>query len=300
MDIASWDVILSVIPEPLKTYLTEAISDADKVIELRIRRGQNVQIFTSNRRFFLDEQYGFHADEAFCAKLLDRAAQQSLFSVQHQMANGFICLAGGVRAGIAGGFLHGEQGICPVTSFCFRAPHAILGAADKLMQRLFPNGELQSTLVISPPGMGKTTLLRDMARCASYMGKNVSIIDERGEFSGWRQGETAFDLGPCTDIFYDIDPARGIMLCIRSLAPELIVCDEIGRVFDAEALREAARCGVCVFASAHAKDVSDLYARPMLRACMQEKLFSHIVVLENRGKIRQIIETEAMQCGCSG
>ena len=298
MDTKSWDVILSVIPDPLNAYLKASVPDAGCVTELRIRRGQNVQISTLNRRFFLDEQYGFCADETFCAQVLDRAAQRSLFSVQHQMANGFICLAGGVRVGICGGFLHGEEGICPVTSFCFRAPHEIIGAAVDLMQRLFPNGELQSTLVISPPGMGKTTLLRDMARCVSYMGKNVCVIDERGEFSGWRQGDSAFDLGPCTDIFYDIAPARGIMLCIRSLAPDVITCDEIGTASDAVALGEAARCGACVFASAHAKDVSDLYARPMLRACMQEKLFSHIVVLENRGKIRQIIETEAMQCGC--
>lgn len=291
MDNRAWDVIMDLLPQPFARQLRDKIQDPQQITELRIWRGKPVQIVYGTGK---STSLNFIADEQFCSQLLGNLTEHSLFHVQHQMVQGYITLPMGVRVGLGGRFFRQEEGrlvgMMPVTSFCFRVAREVRGTAETVMQALCKDNTFPSALVISPPGAGKTTLLRDMARIASNGGRNVTVIDERGELSGWHEGNCAFDLGTCTDVIYDLEKAQAIPIAVRALSPQIIVCDELGSEPDAKALREAARCGVSVFASAHGNDVEDLYLRPALRACMVEQVFSLAVILDGtkRGVVKAI------------
>lgn len=145
------------------------------------------------------------------------------------------------------------------------------------------------TLILSPPQHGKTTLLRDIARQISLgdLGKResgrpglkVGIVDERSEIAGSRRGIPAFDVGPRTDILDGCPKAEGMMMMIRSLSPDVLIADEIGRPEDADAVTEALHAGISVVASAHGKEVIELARRPGLGALLEQKMFERYVIL---------------------
>ena len=139
-------------------------------------------------------------------------------------------------------------------------------------------------------------MLRDMIRIASDDGFRVAVADERHELCAMDDGGAAFDIGSETDVMSAMPKSRAIMRMLRSMAPQVIVCDEIGSKEDAAALAEACRCGVRVFASAHAWDEEALVHRETLRECLQSGAFSKIAVLdeESRGRVKRIVSVEEM------
>ena len=131
------------------------------------------------------------------------------------------------------------------------------------------NGRVYHTLVISPPQAGKTTLLRDLARLISegagilgQAGKKVGIVDERSEIAGCFQGVPQLDIGTRTDVLDACPKAEGIMLMLRSLSPQVIVTDELGRAEDVQAIAEAVSAGVSVITSVHGSSLEEICQRP--------------------------------------
>lgn len=230
----------------------------------------------------------------------------SIYALERELAAGYITLRGGHRVGLVGrAVLEGDRIRTQreLSGANYRVARQIAGVADKVMPYIFrrpggrsctanrvighPSGvSVFSVLVLSGPGHGKTTLLRDMARQLSYgfcgPGLKVGIVDERSEIAACCDGVPGNDLGPRADIIDSCPKAQGIMIMTRSMSPDVIVTDEIGHAADSEAIEEARRCGVAVIATAHATDHDDAQKRPALRDILARGGFERAIVLSNR------------------
>lgn len=202
------------------------------------------------------------------------ASNYSVYSVENQLRHGFVTGAAGERVGIAGTYVYqgGEVlSVNAVTSLCIRIPHAVAGCAEELYNACFVNG-IKSTLIMSPPGEGKTTLLRDLSRLVCERTRyNVFVSDERGELS-------AGDLGDTSDVVRFADKLTAFTEGIRAMRPDVIITDELLPT-DYTAVRRAIESGIAVLASAHLTRFEDV----------PQKLFSRYVLLNGLGKIGKIL-----------
>ncbi|MGI6003956.1 MAG: AAA family ATPase [Christensenellales bacterium] len=286
----AWTELIRVMPQPAKGLLQRLdAGQSGGVREVRIRCGQAVEIVSESGREWLHQAAGQKtpavADMDFCKRVFSGISEHSLYAVEAQLKWGYITLPGGVRVGVAGHAARQDGGGYMITaagSFCFRIGRALQGCADHLMPFVLRGESMYSTLLIGPPGCGKTTQLRDVARQLSQRGVHVALVDERGEISGSRSGGSAFDLGPCCDVMEGIPKAQGMMMMVRSMAPEVMITDEIGHEADAQAILEAGNAGVKIIASAHAEDVRSLKMRPALGACLRQGVFERLAVLSLR------------------
>lgn len=202
------------------------------------------------------------------------ASGYSIYSVENQIKRGFVTAKDGERIGIAGNFVYDGNGVLSIhtiTSLCVRIPHAIKGCAEEIYRRCFREG-ICSLLLLSPPGEGKTTLLRDLARlvCERTL-LNVLISDERGELS-------AGDLGVTSDCIRFADKLTAFTAGIRAMRPDVIVTDEL-LPEDYVAVKRAVDGGIIVFASAHLTHFTDI----------PDLLFSRYVFLNGLGKVGNIL-----------
>lgn len=167
-----------------------------------------------------------------------------------------------------------------VTSLAIRVPHTVPGVARPLLPRLTADGSLQSTLILSPPGLGKTTLLRDLIRCIStgegIAPLRVGVADERGELGA---GDLRPFLGPRTDVLENVPKAMALLMLLRGMAPQVLAADEITAPEDLRAMEEAAGCGAVLLATAHGRDLDDLRRRPLYRDLLDSGIFQRYVLL---------------------
>lgn len=219
--------------------------------------------------------------------LLAALCGYALYSCERQLAEGYIPLAGGHRAGVCGRMTQ-ENGVwrmSGVSSVCIRVSRDVPGASGAVRPHLtHPGAGARRTLLLGPPGCGKTTVLRDAALwLAEQKGLRVAVADEREELFGGRQGLRLHVIGGA-------DKARAFGMLLRSIAPQVIVTDEIGRSEDADALLDAVRCGVGVLASAHADGMEDALRRPVLRRLLQEQAFDRYILLGWHGSVRGVYD----------
>lgn len=258
MEINRWrqDLPQYLTPRIRKTLL--GMPEDIPVEEIRIRAGQPLQVcFAGEERLLLPADGQAAATGEECGEMLLRICGHSLYAWSSELKNGFITLAGGYRVGICGkAVIEGEEmaRFSDISSFDIRIPHMRPGAADRLLPYLLDaEGRALPSLLVSAPGCGKTTMLRDIARQLS-VGQHgarphrVAVVDSRYELSGGG----AFDLGPRTDVLSGMERREGLPMLLRTMAPEVIVTDEIGVPSDVRALLAAATAGVCVIASLHA------------------------------------------------
>lgn len=285
--------ILAYLPERIRVaILAQPPAVLDGVEEVRLREGRPLSLVLSGSDSFLPVAVS-RDDLDRCVSLISR---NSVYAFEEEMRQGFLTLPGGHRVGLAGKVVL-EAGrprtVHPITGLNFRVSRALAGVAEPVLPALVDRraGRLRHTLVISPPGAGKTTLLRDLARLASeghpklgLQGQKVTIIDERSELAGSFQGCAQLDVGPRTDVLDGCPKAEGIMLALRSLSPQVIVTDEIGRPEDARAVEEAVNGGATVLASAHGADLTDLARRPTMASLMGGAVFERVITLTRRGR----------------
>jgi stage III sporulation protein AA len=240
-------------------------------------------------------------------RTLELICSYSLYACEEELRGGYLTIPGGHRVGVAGRVVI-ESGsiktISNVSSLNFRIARQILGAGEKVLPFLFDRhaGRIYHTLVISPPQGGKTTLLRDLARLISngvgilgQGGQKVGIVDERSEIAGCFQGVPQLDVGIRTDVLDACPKAEGIMMMLRSLSPQVIITDEIGRDEDVRALEDAVHVGVSVIASAHGSSLDEICRRPVLGLMLENNYFERLVFLSNSkgpGTLEMIVEGE--------
>ena len=272
---------LSVLPRPVRVETPQTL------LEVRIRAGKRIALRYLDREELLDET--LTQDEL--ARLVSRLLEHSLYAWESELCEGFFTLEDGSRVGVCGRYAARDgqiEALVYIGSLCLRIAREVRGCAEPI--RALLGRETGGVLVLSPPGLGKTTLLRDAARWMSAAGLNVAIADERSEIAACRHGVPGFDLGGRVDVMDGCHKVEAIARLLRSMAPEALVTDEVGGEEDARALLDAARCGVKLVASAHAGDLADARRRPAIARMLRGGAFAHAVVMGGRaGHIREIL-----------
>lgn len=263
--------------------------EADSVTELRLRCGQRTRLC----RMDGTELSGPVLDAAALQKIVRRLSGDSLYAFEEDLKQGYFTVQSGLRVGVCGriGVRSGAiQSVSQISSLCIRIPREARGCGEALAGQLFVGGP-SSALILSPPGMGKTTLLRDLIRIASDSGWNVAVADERCELAACWDGAPQMDVGPRTDVMDNCPKAQALPLLIRACAPQVLAVDEIGDAADAAAILEARRCGVAVLATAHASGFSDAMHRSCLGEMLREGAFDRMILLgPPPGRIRAIYD----------
>jgi len=296
--------VLHLLPSELAQLLgmlPEAV--LDKLEEIRVREGRPLEIGYEGGFGFAGKDGRLHSSpgEAYkpsaelCRKLLEKITNHSLYAMEEELKRGYITVGGGHRIGLAGRTVleaGNVRGLRDIGGFNIRVARDIVGVSDELLPKLLDpvRQSVRSALLLAPPQQGKTTMIRDLSRAVSYgrwkhpdaanwRARKVGIVDERSEIAACVKGIPTFDVGPRTDVMDACPKAEGMMMLLRSMSPELLVADEIGRPEDGEAIREAANAGVAVIATAHAYDIAEARSRPVLRRLLDEGAFDAIVEL---------------------
>ena len=284
-------------------FLTENILSAlrnvniNLVYELRIRSNKPVVLNYGGTYTFLGprgttENIGSAIVASFSdiEKIIYRASEFSVYSVTEQLRRGFIAGAGGERIGLAGEFVY-ENGnvftVKDITSLNIRVPHEVRGCGEGIYRACFERGPA-SALLVSAPGRGKTTILRDLARLiSSHHFINILINDERNEICACNK-DYSLDTGAFTDIVRYADKRDSLLCAMRAMRPDLIITDEIISGAETEAVASCIRGGIEVIASAHCRDMESLLGSPVFAEALREKIFNYYIVLSSEGVGRVI------------
>ncbi|GIP32261.1 stage III sporulation protein AA [Paenibacillus sp. J2TS4] len=298
--------ILHILPHPLKSIIISLPSSIlSQMEELRIREERPLELGYGGRFGFVTSQGELTSkpSEAIrpshddCMKLLDLLTNHSVYTYEEELKRGYITIAGGHRVGLAGRTVleHGQvKLIRDITSFNIRVAREKKDCGLPVLPLLLDreHRKVHSALIISPPQHGKTTIIRDLARLISAGGcpplmrmdaLKVGVVDERSEIAACFKGVPRFDVGPRTDVLDGCPKAEGMMMMIRSLSPDVIIVDEIGRPEDALAVHEAIHAGISVIATAHGSGLEDARRRPILRELLEARAFDRIIQLRKTG-----------------
>ncbi len=288
------DNILRCFPIRLREYMLSNItnSELEKLEEIRIRVGKKIVLNLGQDEKILEYMVVPEEMEFIFGKI----CENSVYTYQNQIVNGFITLKGGNRVGLVGTAVIKDGKIINfnyISSLNFRISRQILGCSYKILPEIIneKEGMIYNTLIVSEPGKGKTTLLRDIVKNLSdgidgvIKGQAICVIDERGEISATYKGVCQNDLGLRTDIINDTPKAIGMRMAIRSMSPKIIVADEIGSKEDVEAIKFALCSGVKGIFTAHARDVKEVCRNPELNKLVKEGIFERIIKIERRNSI---------------
>ena len=306
--------ILEALPLHLREFLKKLPSTVLRDMEeIRLRANQPLIFYACGKDFSVDEKGSITSDlsKGYIVKIedIEKAYQlitnYSVYAVEEEIRNGFITLKGGHRVGICGKVvLQGSNvyTIKNISGLNIRISKEKIGVSDRIMRYFIDSEKMfYNTLIVSPPQCGKTTLLRDMIRNLSngmtnlgIPGFKVGVVDERSEIAACFFGEPRNDVGIRTDVLDACPKSQGIFLLIRSMSPDIIATDEIGKAEDADALMEGANAGVKVIATMHGSDIEDLYKKIELKK-LHSNYFERIIVLgrsEGVGTIEKIYDKE--------
>ena len=287
--------VLKILPMQLVKYLCRI--SLDGMQELRLISGKPLSVRFSDGVFYVTEKGmlsrqprgAVRVTSAHMTELLERVTRSSLYSVKDEIKNGYITVEGGHRVGLAGTAVT-ENGsvefIRSISAMNIRRAVEVIGAADSVISHI-DQSPVKSTLIISPPCGGKTTMLRDIARSLSYSGHSVGIADERCEIAAMYNGRSPFDLGNLTTVLDNCPKAQGMLMLLRSMSPEVIITDEIGSAEDCEAIGSVMNSGVAVMASVHGRDEEGLMKRTHISRLVP--MFDTVITLSQRpGKVAKL------------
>ena len=277
------ELILNLIPKRYRE-ITNRYFMLGGVEELRFRVNRPAQLIFSDKDVLLS-QYGMLSKQE-ADDMLKVCCMGSVYACENELRQGFITLSGGIRVGLSGNPVMTGGRITNFTSvggFNIRIPNEVHGCADDLADMFIEDGLPVSALVASPPGVGKTTLLRDLARSLSNRGYRVGIADERNELSGSMNSVPMFDVGLRTDIISFVPKTICIPMLIRSMSPQVIITDELSGEDEMNGVSEALKHGVAIIASIHASSFRQLRTIAYVGKALSGGLISRAFILRRSG-----------------
>lgn len=285
------DYILNALPRQIANEIIQVFSTYSSLIntlqEIRIRVSKPIILKQRNSDIVL--QHIVTNEELL--HILERFCENSIYAYKNQICEGYLTIKGGHRIGITGSCVI-ENGkiinIKYVSSLNIRIAREVKGCSNAIINEIIDidNQTILNTLLVSPPGKGKTTMLRDLVRQISnginerkFKGKIVGLIDERGELAACYRGIPQNDVGIRTDVIENVSKAKGVEILLRSMAPEIIACDEIGTHEDVQAIEKMLISGVKGIFTMHGNNMEDIKKNIEINKLIEENQIEKIIVL---------------------
>lgn len=280
----------------------------EAIMEIRLRSGSSAKgVYAWGEELLTENGRPIAVTDKLLRELLDRATGFSPYALRLEETGLYLPLEGGCRMGLCGeAVVQGGQlqGLRHISSLVIRMARQCRGAAEKAAEQLTRQGYVQSALIISPPGHGKTTFLRDLIRGVSERGYRVSVVDERRELAAAINGVPQMDLGPTTDVLTGCPKAQAMELLIRVMNPQVLAVDELSGQQELQLAKEAAGCGVAIFATAHGDSIESLCQRRGYGELLDSGAVDWCIMLRNFKTVRmERLGQYAEDCGsvlCGG
>lgn len=288
--------IISVFPGALRELCRRGFENEIEPEEIRLRIGQPVMILGKNGEYFWNQtgqflqrtiQKSYIWKEKDMKETLSRMSQYSMYAFEEEIRNGFFTIQGGHRVGVVGKTVCEQGKIAAIRNICglnIRVARQKKGCAKEILPWLKCEDSIYNTLILSPPGVGKTTMLRDCIRLLSegtskIKGKKVGVVDERSEIAASFFGIPQNDLGYRTDVLDACPKAEGMRLLLRSMSPQIIAVDELGSKEDCLAVEETLHCGCRILGTMHVGKIEELKEKMYLSQWMEKEFFERFVLL---------------------
>ena len=283
--------ILVYFPERIKEELRKF--DLSMLEEIRIRNHR--AIFLKIGQEEVQTKLNVYTEEIL--EILQKLCDNSIYTYQNQICNGYITIKGGHRIGITGNVVMKDgqvMNLSHIYSLNFRVARQVLNCSKVALKYILDiiKNNIYNTIIVSPPGRGKTTILRDLIRNLSngipeyhFHGLNIGVVDERGEIAAMYKGVPQNDIGQRTDVLDNISKELGMRMLVRSMNPKIIVADEIGTSKDVEAIQYAVCSGVKGLFTAHGSGIGDIIQNPILSKLYQQDIIERILLIEENRHI---------------
>lgn len=284
------EIVLEYLPYTVRKVIEENMYD--NIEEIRLRTSKPLSLKIGQEIKILEYQ----VTQEDVLRAFEKVCENSVYSYRRQICDGYITIRGGNRVGIVGSAVidNGQTiNINYISSLNFRIARQKIGCSNQIIEDLINGQTIYNTLIISPPGCGKTTILRDIIRNISngirvigFKGNNVGVVDERGEIAAMYKGIPQNDIGIRTDVIDNMPKPEAMRMLVRSMSPDVIACDEIGSLEDVKAIDYAMCSGVKGIFTSHGKDIEEINRNPELSKLLNKHIFERIVILnpQKRGE----------------